>query len=117
MGWRKGSGPPHLSRLSPAIAQPGDEVLTVVRVQAINKLLPHHPQSILYNEAAGPRPVQAIQQVVHLEWVELHYLLHLLSSYPGLVVLYQQHQVPPAAQLLPWEGRGGVDGKKFLGRF
>lgn len=82
-------------------------MLTVVSVKAIEKLLPHHPQSLLHDEVAMPRPVLPVQQVVHLEVVEQHHLLHLLPPYPGLVVLYQQHQAPPAAQLLPWEVGGG----------
>lgn len=100
-------GSPHLPRLRPAVAQPGDKVLAVVGVEAVEKLLPHHPQRLLHDEAAGPRLVGAIQQVVHLEVVQLHHLPHLLPPHPRLVALHQQHQVPPSAQLLPWEGGGG----------
>lgn len=97
-----GRGPPHLSGLGPAVAQPGDKVLTVVGVEAVEQLLPHHPQGLLHNEAAGPRPVNVVQHVVHLEGLQLHHFLHLLPPHPHLVVLHQQHQVPPAAQPLPW---------------
>lgn len=102
-----GGGSPHLPRLGPAVAQPGDKVLAVVGVEAVEQLLPHHPQRLLHDEAAGPRLVRAIQQVVHLEVVQPHHLLHLLPPHPRLVVLHQQHQVPPSTQLLPWEGGWG----------